>query len=43
MDGAAQTGRRAERDVHIVDAVIETRHRIESLVLPSALFVDFRS
>src|SRR6266851_1167199 len=43
VNGAAEAGGRSERDVHIVDAVIETTHRLESLILRQALLVRFRS
>ncbi len=43
VNGAAEAGGRSDRDVHIVDAVIEPTHRLESLILRQALLVGFRS
>ncbi len=42
VNGAAQTGGGAERDVRIVDAVAQAGHGLESLILGQSLFVDFR-
>ncbi len=43
MDGAAEARRRPNRDVHVVDAVIEASHRFECLILRQSLFVGFGS
>src|SRR6185437_15700431 len=43
VDGAAEARGSAERDVHVVDAVIETAHGVEALVLRQTRIVDFRS
>ncbi len=43
VNRAAQARGRSDRDVHIVDAVIEANHRIEGLILRQALLVGFRS